>query len=195
MKIDDALHLVLPLGDGLHAYHTPISRAVYEGNYSTINATKAALAKRGVHYQMGSGPRVATLTLKDEGVKDAADRDNLDADGKPVDDRTPALLAEIKRLTTVLCPGPGGWDLLPIDAAISQEKVDREDWEEVESSIVFFTAHYQTCRRATRAGVAKATASVLNGSITSSPPMEFIASLPTSTKNEATQANPSSLPL
>lgn len=195
MKIDDSLRFVLPFGDGLHAYHTPISRAVYEGHYSTINATKAALASRGIHYQMGSGPRIAVLTLKDEGLREAADRDRIEANGKMVDEKTQALLAEIKRLTNVLCPGPGGWDLLPVDTAINQQKFDIEEWEEVESAIVFFTAHVLTCRKMTRAAVAKATASVLNGSITSFGPMEFAASLPTSTRAEPTPAPTSSLPL
>lgn len=195
MKIDDSLRLVLSFGDGLHAYHTPISRAVYEANYTIINATKATLAAHGVQYQVRSGPLIAGLTLRDVGRHEAEDRGSLDQDGNVVDAKTPAFLAELKRLTMVLCPGPSGWDLLPVDAALAQGKVDADDWSEVESAIVFFTAHALTCRKADRMIVATATAKVLDGSITSLEPMAYGASLQTSTKAESTQPPTSSIPL
>lgn len=185
MQITDSLNLAIPFGDGLTAYHTPIARAVYEMHYSVINATKAALSRKGIHYQMGSGPRIANLVLKDEGIKDAAERDIVDGQGRPLDERTPALLAEIKRLTTVLVPGLNGYENLPIDVAISQGKIDEEDWSEIEAAIVFFTCHVMPAKKSNRASIAAATASVLNGSITSSAPMEFSASLPTSMKTDA----------
>lgn len=195
MKIDDSLRLVLPFGDGLHIYHTPISRAVYEANYSIINGVKATLASHGIQYQMRSGPLIAALTLKDEGLREARERAEFDKDGNPQDTRASALLAEIKRLTNILCAGPSGWDLLPVDAAIAQNKIDPEDWAEVESAIIFFTAHVLTCRKAARKEVAKATASVLDGSITSWEPTEYAASLPTSTKAEPIPQPTSSIPL
>lgn len=195
MQINDAMNLVLPVGDGLHAYHTPISRQIYEAHYSVLNATKAALARKGIHYQMGSGPRIANLVLKDEGLKDAAERENFDAQGKPVDDRTPALLAEVKRLTNVLCPGPAGWDLLPVDTAISQGRMDAEDYAELEAALCFFTCHVMPAKKSNRASIAKATASVLSGSITSSPPTEYAASSLTLTKAAPTTNQASSLPL
>lgn len=194
MKIDNSLNLVLSAGD-LTVYHTPISRQVYEMHYAVLNATKAALARKGIHYQMGSGPRIANLVLKDEGRKDAAERQSFDANGAVLDDRTPALLAELKRLTVVLTPGSSGYAMLPVDAAIAQGKLDDEDWSEIEANIVFFTCHAMTARKVNRASIAAATASVLNGSITSSAPMEYIASLPTSTKEEPTPVTPSSIPV
>lgn len=195
MKIDDSLRLVLPFGDGLQAYHTPISRPVYEANYTIINATKATLAAHGVHYQVRSGPLIAGLTLRDVGRREAENSGSLDQDGNVVDAKTPAFLAELKRLTMVLCPGTSGWDLLPVDAALSQGKVDADDWPEVESAIVFFTAHALTCRKADRVGVATATAKVLDGSITSLEPMAYADSLQTSTKAEPTPQPTSSIPL
>jgi hypothetical protein len=195
MQITDSMNLALPVGDGLTAYHTPISRAIYEMHYGVINAAKAALSRKGIHYQMGSGPRIANLVLKDEGEKDAADRESFDAKGSVVDDRTPALLAEIKRLTTILVPGVSGYEQVPVDAAISSGKIDSEDWGELEAAIVFFTCHAMTARKANRLSIAAATASVLNGSITSSSPMEYAAGLQTSTKAEPTQKPASSLPV
>lgn len=196
MQINDALNLVLPAGDGsAKAYHTPITRDIYELNYSAINATKAALSRKGIHYQMQQGPRIANLVLKDEGLQDATDRGIFDDKGRPVDARTPALLEEIKRLTMILAPGAAGYELIPVDAAISRGAIDLEDWSEVEAAIVFFTCHVAPARKANRATVAAATASVLNGSITSSAPMEFAASLPISTTAEPTAKPASSLPV
>ncbi|MFM0503966.1 hypothetical protein [Paraburkholderia caffeinilytica] len=195
MQITDSLNLALPVGDGMTAYHTPISRQVYEMHYSVINAVKAALSRKGIHYQMGSGPRIANLVLKDEGEKDAAERESFDAKGAVIDDRTPVLLAEIRRLTMLLAPGANGYELIPVDAAISQGKIDEEDWSELEAALVFFTCHAMTARKANRLNIAAATASVLSGSITALSPTAFAASLQTSMKVEPTPKTASSLPV
>lgn len=211
MKIDEKRHLVVPVVtkavtkkvDGkdvtenvvsVHAYHVPISRAVFEANFRVLAATRAALASKGSHYLMGAGPRVAALTLKDEGLKEAAARGAFDDEGKVHDEETPGLLAEIKRLTTVLCAGPHGWDLLPVDIAIQQGKIDEEDWEEASSSLVFFTCHYSMAKKADRAKAADAMANFLSGSTTSSTPTEFAASLPNLTQVEPTRQPVSSIP-
>ena len=192
MQITDSLNLALSFGDGLTAFHIPVDRAVYEANYAVINATKAALSRKGIHYQMGSGPRIANLVLKDEGLKDAAERDSVDAKGNAVDERTPALLEEIKRLTTILAPGANGYENLPVDVAIAQGKMDAEDWSELEASIVFFMCHVMPAKKANRASIAKATASVISGSIESSPITAFSASLQTLMKVELSQSLASS---
>jgi len=211
MKIDERRHLVLPVvvdkvtskQDGkdvteevvrIYAYHSPLSREVFEANYRILAATKSALAGKGSHYLMSSGPRIAALTLKDEGKKDAAVRGLFDSDGNPDDSETKALFAEIKRLTTILCPGANGWDMLPVDVAINQGKIDAEDWEEAASSVVFFTCHYAMARKADRETVARATASILASSITSLAPMEYVGSLPSLTQVEHTRPAASSIP-
>ena len=187
MKITDELNLALPVGDGsMMAYHTPISRDVYELHYSVLNAAKASMVRKGIQYQMGQGPRIANLVLKDEGLKDAAERGDYDEKGNVVDEKTPALLDEIKRLTVGLVPAGAGYEMLPIEAAIAQGKIDREDWSELESAIVFFTCHVMPARKMNRVAIGKATASVLSGSTTSSSPMDFAASLQTSTNAEPT---------
>lgn len=211
MRVDEKRHIVLPIVTEevtkkvkekdvtekvvrVHAYHTPISREVYEQNFRVLAATKSALASKGTHYLMGSGPRVASLTLKDEGMKDAADRGRFNEDGKVVDEETPALLAEIKRLTTVLCPGPNGWEMLPVDIAINQGKIDEEDWEECASSLVFFTCHYSMAKKADREKTSQAMAHFLSASITSSNATEFLASLQNLTPAEPTKRTQSSIP-
>jgi hypothetical protein len=168
----------------VHAFHTPISRAVFDQSYRLLAATRATLSAKGSHYLMTAGPRIAALTLRDEGKQDAENRGRVDEEGKPIDEESAALIAEIKRLTTILCPGANGWDLLPVDTAISSGKVDAEDWEEALSNIVFFTCHSSMAKKADRKRVARVTASLLNASITSSNLSEFVGSLPTSTPAE-----------
>ena len=82
---------------------------------------------------------------------------------------------------------------MPIDVAISQGKIDAEDWSELEAALVFFTCHVMPAKKVDRMGIAKATASVAGGSITSSTPMDLAASLQTSTKGVPT-ASQASLP-
>jgi hypothetical protein len=185
MQITDSLNLAIPFGKGMVAYHVPIDRGVYTANYAVLHATLAAMSKRGLHYLRASGPSIANLVLKDECKREAAERGE--------EDSSPALLGEIKRLTTVLVPGPGGYETLPVDIAIAQGKLDDEDWSELEASLVFFTCLVQTARRSDREMVAKSSASVMGGSITSSPITAYTASLQTSTNAESTQ-NPESSP-
>lgn len=179
-EITDDLKMVLPIkehrGVTIHAYHQPISRAVFEANYRLIAGTRSALVGKGVAYMMDSGPRIAALTLKDEGRRDATEF------GEKGNGGADSLLAEIKRLTTILAPSQHGWDVIPVDAAISQGILDEEDWADAVSALVFFTCMYAMAKKVERQRVAKTTASTLNASITSSSATEFAGSLPTLTK-------------
>lgn len=178
----------------VHAFHTPISREVFEINYRILASTKAALGGKGAHYWRTAAPRIAAMALEDEGRKDAIARGSFDEHGNVTDDETKAFLVEIKRLTVLLCAGPTGWETLPVDAAIAAGKIDSEDWEEVASSITFFTCHYAMALKADREATAKVMASLLDASLTSSSPMEFVASLPSSTQAEPTTKVLSSIP-
>lgn len=187
MQITDSLNLAIPFGNGMVAYHASIARTVYEANYAVLHATLAAMSKRGVHYLRASGPSIANLVLKDEGKREATERGEQDT--------TPALLGEIKRLTNVLVPGAGGYELLPVDTAISQNKLDAEDWSELEAQIVFFTCLVQTAKKSDRVMVAASAASVMDGSTTSLVPMEYAASLQKSMTAEPTPVTTSSIPV
>ncbi|MEI1392206.1 hypothetical protein, partial [Klebsiella pneumoniae] len=110
IQINEAMNLVVPVVSDdarvkVWAYHTPISRQVFEANYRVLAATKASLMSRGGIYMMDSGPRIAALTLLDEGMREAEARGSYAKDGRTViDEATPALMAEIRRLTMVLVP-------------------------------------------------------------------------------------------
>lgn len=192
MQINESLNLVFPIrsddkGPIIYAYHSPISRDVFEANYRILSATKSALSSKGAHFLMDAGPRIAALTLRDEGRKDAADRGEFDPQGKPLDGGAEALSVELKRLTTVLLPSASGWENVPVDAALSRGSIDPEEWKEAESALVFFTCHYALASRANRTVVAQATASLLGGSSTSSSITEWIASSTTLIKNDASE--------
>jgi hypothetical protein len=195
MPINAALNLAIPIrwsdkrddkGNAVPlvwAYHTPISREIFEANYRVIAATQVELSGKG-----RIGLRIASLALKDAARLDALEY-GLDENAPP------ALLGELKRLTTVLAPSAAGYDRVPVDAAIANNVIDAEDWLEAESSLVFFTCAYAVAPRSIRDGVGKALASVLKGSTTSLLPTEFAASLPTSTPAETSEAiPPSSVP-
>jgi hypothetical protein len=166
------------------AYHTPISKPVFDANFRLLAATKAALENKGAQYLMSAGPRIAALTLRDEGLRDAESRGRVDDNGNGKDDEVTAFFLEIRRLTTILCAGPVGWEMIPVDLAISGGKIDEEDWEEVEASIVFFTCHWSMAKKASRARIAQATASLLKASTTSLPLSAYVGSLPALTKPE-----------
>lgn len=184
MQLNDSLQLVVPIREDdsgvlVHGYHTPISREVFEANYRILAATKAALSSKGIGYQMGSGPRIAAMALRDEGKKDATERGESE---ESADSGASALLTELKRLTTIIAPGPQGWDIIPIDTALSRNIIDADEWQEALSDIVFFTCHYALARKNGRRPMAEAVASVLSASITSLPLSEYAASLKPSTK-------------
>jgi hypothetical protein len=184
MKIDDSLNLVLPVReDELYVYHTPISKEVFEINYKALAAVKGELASKGTAYQMLSGPSIAALALKDEIRKSFADQ--MDASG--ADRVIGAFFAELRRLSMVLVAGANGYEMKPVDVAIKSGALDAEDWEEVESSLVFFTCHYWLTKRAQRAALANAAASLLQGFVTSLSVSELADSLPKLTNAEASE--------
>lgn len=185
MHINSDLHLVLPLRIGedgrpaAFAYHTPISLQVFEANYRTLAATKAALFAKGPRYAFEVGAQVAALHLRDEGRRDAAERLDIDENGDPRDGGVEALLTDLRRLTMVAVAGQQGWQEVPIPVAIKSGSIDGEDAREVENAIVFFTCVYYLTPRNHRAQIASVVASAAKGSTTSSSITDWIASLPT----------------
>jgi hypothetical protein len=178
------LNLTIPIrfdGEGkptTYAYHMPISREVFEANYRLIGGTLAMLQSKSVGTNVVD---VATLALKDIGRRDAREwglPEGLDVESGGM---AVPLLAELKRLTQVIAPTTGGFTPMPVDVALSTRVIDAADWAEAEAALVYFTAGYSTKRRNLPI-VAADLALPLLGSITSLPPMEWAASLQTSTE-------------
>jgi len=167
------------------AYHTPVSREVFEANYRAIAAANMTLFSKGIGFAAESGPIIATLALRDAARSDAVEN-GIDIAGDPA---TP-VLAEIRRLTMILAPSAQGYDSVPVDVALARGVIDSEDWKEAESSIVFFTCGSWMARRERREAKNSALASVLRGSMTSSAPTEFVAGLQDSTAEKTLAAAP-----
>jgi hypothetical protein len=189
--INNELNLVLPIryddkGEPIiYAYHSPISTEVFTANYRILVAANAAIWQRGSNYAAACAS-TANLALLDAATADAQERG--------IESQGPALLAQIKRLTYVLAPGANGYEQLPIDIAITRNIIDAADYNEVESSIVFFFLGYALLPRAARKVRCGRIASALNGSTTSLLPSEWIQSLPVSTPPSDTMEILSSLP-
>ncbi len=178
MQINSALNIVIPIrfddagSATIYAYHTPISREVFEANYRLIGGTLAMLQSKSVGTNVVD---VATLALKDIGRRDA--REWGLPEGLSIEDGGMAvpLLAELKRLTQIISPSPAGYITIPVDVALNTKAIDPDDWSEAESALVFFMSGFSTKRR-NLPQVAADLASPLLGSITSLPPSAWIAS-------------------
>lgn len=198
MQIDDNLNLVIPAVEHLYidksdgkdierveitayAYHTPISRDVFTANFRLLTQTIADSQKNGAQYHLIHGKTVAGLTLRE-----VAKAEGLQA---------APILAEIRRLTSILAPTANGYEPLPVDVALARDVIDDEVWGEVESAIVFFTCNYCLEKKFLRASTAKTAASILGGYITSSTPTEYCVSLKTATTVTDTPAAASSVPV
>lgn len=131
MKIDKKLNIVVEVetSEGTVFVHsTPISRAVFEKYFLIIGKTFSAIISEGLSFV--SGPRVAAMMLKkiaqDAGVWEG--RDGIEN----------GLMAEIRRLTNIIIPGPEGWKTAPFQDAIDKKMIDEDDIGEVEGIITFF---------------------------------------------------------
>lgn len=172
----------------ISAFHTPISREVFEANYRIIAAAKRALFaptaavtdNRELTLGYADAARIATLALKEAAVADAVTRGEEEPD-KPAE----ALLTELERLTHVLLPTENGYERVPAAVAIHKKMIDKDEWAEALSGIVFFTCASQMTRKSDREWMAPLWASVLPGLTTSLPLTDYLASLQTSTPSEA----------
>ncbi|MGC9237650.1 MAG: hypothetical protein ACP5GF_12260 [Thiomonas sp.] len=172
MKIDDNLNLVIPAGENLRAFSTPVSDLVFEANYRVLSEAQEQIFGRGMKAALMTGPRIAALAIADAGKRIAAE---LGEDG---DMGASAFRAEIRRLTTILAPGAHGWDMLPVDAAIQNNVLNDADWKEVEGLLCFFTCAWFMESRKTRKAFLEALAGPLNCLATSQNCADFTASLP-----------------
>lgn len=192
IRVDEKLNIVISVADedgqpAFYVYSAPISREVFEANFRILSLTYAEITGQDSSY-LSVGIRCAALTLKDVAASEAARK------GRQGDGGAAALLAEIKRLTTILAPSQGGWDTLPVPDAVRSGVLTDEEWSEVESAIVFFTGAYWLAPGRRRKEVVTALCSMLGWQATSSLPSEFAAGLPTSKPGASPKVGASSVP-
>lgn len=179
MKIDRRLNIVCPIqtDDGtIYIHAIPLSREVFEEHFLVISKTFAAIYGQGLNYI--AGPRVAAMMLKkvamELGVWDGANG---------VEN---SLLAEIKRLTNVLLPTPGGagWSLVTLYDAVRQDMLSAEDLAEVENTITFFICASAMHKRTDLASVLGGIERLWDAQTTLLNVTEFRSSLLTSTATD-----------
>jgi hypothetical protein len=131
MKLDRRLNLVIEVErehGPIHVHAAPIGREVFERYYKPIARAHTDIFAGG--YTAFSGPRIAKLLLAD------AARAFGMLDGEDGVER--GLMAEIRRLTNVIMPGPSGWTTLPFEDAKARQLLDEDELAEVENTLVFF---------------------------------------------------------
>lgn len=184
MKIARNLNFVLPIdrddGSVIYVHSMPLSEEAFDANFLIIAQTFTALYQQ----RLGpvSGPRVAAKLLK----KLAQDAGTWDGDGGVEQ----SLMAEIRRLSNIVLPGPGGWSSQPWDGAVARDQVSAEDASIVENAIVFFTVASAMYRPAERESVLAGAAQLWDGQTTAQTLMDFASSLPTSKPADSTGGTP-----
>lgn len=185
--LNDELNLVIEVAresGPVYVHHTPIRLEVFEHHFRLLAATHADMWGRGGSYA-NLAPRIAALTLRDVGKKEAAHSGNPDGDGG-----ASLLLGEIKRQSVVIAPASGAWGITNVDVAISRDALAKDEWSEVESAIVFFTCAVWMTSRTRAKEIATVVASGMGLSSTSLNAEDWMRSLPTSTSAEATHPKP-----
>lgn len=185
MKINDNLDIILDLRTNeegkstLRLFHTPISRDVFELNYRLLSSVFSEIWGQGSFHAMSAGPRIASMVLRDV-CKRQADASSEEYDSQ--NNAAISFLNELKRLSMILAPGSSGWEKIPVQSAISRGIIDPEEWQEAESSLVFFTSAFHLARRSERESRTKILLGLLKGQFASSDSTEPTASLPISTE-------------
>lgn len=131
-RISKNLNLVIPVtrtdGAEIFVHSTPISADVFDTYFLPISKTFAAIYGQGLG--MLAGPRVADKLLK----KVSKELGEWEGPGGVEQ----GLMAEIRRSTTVMAPGKGGWEMLTFDDAVKMQQIDKDDAAEIEGALVFF---------------------------------------------------------
>ena len=181
MEIDGDLNIVIPIDDPVCAFSSPIPESVFRANYRVLSRANEEVFGRGMKAALMTGPRTAAMAVADAGRRIAEE------DGKEGDSGARAFLGEIKRLTTILVPDDDGFDMLPVDQAIQSNKINADDWADVESALCFFTLGSLFETRRARKGLLEVLTGALNCSLTSQNCEDYAASL-TISKPAATPA-------
>ena len=177
MKINRALNLVISV-DGMFVHSTPISREIFEAYYKVLAKTHATIFSEGLG--IVSGPGIAYLALKDMALEMRA-----------WDDVQAGLINEIVRLSNVMIAGDAGWQMVPLQIAIDQKKIDEDSIAEVMGQLVFFTCVSKVLRANLGTEMMTAAAALWGSEVTALSCTDYRSSLPISTAVENTGATAS----
>lgn len=176
MRINKKLNLVIPVedesGSTFYVHAKPFSREAFEANYMLFSQAFASMIENGI--QVTAGPRVAALVLHDIAVKMGKESDYT------------AIIAEIKRTSTVVKSTSSGFEPKMLSSAIAHGDIDEDDASYIEGVICFFTLA-SAMWRGDRLSATLAFMNGLWGTLTESLDCTgFIASLKTQTTEDDT---------
>ena len=182
-RIDHRLNLVIPVetdnGD-VYVFATPLSRTMFE-RYYLVMARAFALS-----FQVGggivSGPKIAALSLQQA----AMDMNVWDGEAGVKN----GLVAEVQRLTNVVCKVDGAWEPVPLMDAVASGVLTEDDLAEVEGAVTFFILSCALQQRAMLAKTIDGLTSLWGALSTPLNCMDWIASFLTSTDKKTTSPQP-----
>lgn len=173
MRIDERLNLIIPIdyaNGTAYAHAMPISREVFETHFFILSKTFAAIYAEGLNHI--AGPRVAALLLK----RIAIAAKIWDGPGGVEQ----SLMAEIRRLTSVILPSTSGWETVPYHEVVERGLISADDISEVENALTFFIVASAMHRRKELLTILSGAARIWDAQISSLSITAFAASLPTS---------------
>ena len=177
-RINRALNFVVPVfgeadRDVVYVHQAPVLAETFERYYRVLAQTYGAMMTQGAA-MMVAAPRVAAIMLKEAA-------ENMDAWEGPEGVQN-GLVREIRRLSNVVALDPAkGWQPIPLEKALKDGLISPEDWTEVEGIVTFFIVVSAMQQRRLLKEHLEMSANAWSAQVTSSTPMEFAASLPTST--------------
>lgn len=144
--LDKNLNMVKDLDDDIAVHHVLIPYAIYKKNYALINQIGAKIM---LDKLIINAPNIAMLILNDivsGGEIDLSTAKTSDIDAlngedydKPYIKKCLAFVSELKRLTNVIIPQSGSYEHIPLADALAQGLITEQKFDEVMSSVVFFT--------------------------------------------------------
>lgn len=138
LKINRQLNLVIPIDRGsepaLFVHSTPVASSVFKQYWEVVGRTMNALYSRGFGF---FAPRYAAPMLREMAQASAGTDSQLRA--QALDRLEKGFIAELRRLTNVLVLGAKGWEMVPLEDARSMDLIDEEEFDEVETAVIFFT--------------------------------------------------------
>lgn len=214
MRIDKRLHLVVPIyadeevnmtgpggeplfEDGAPVMHlpiiarvhaTPIPEEVIDRYFMVLGQTYAAIFSQGLG--LAGGPGVAMRMLRSIAKQRGVWNDDPKTGEIGVEK---GLVAEMRRLAMVDAFVGGRWQDVPLDLAVAQGMISKDDETEVENALAFFTASYATLGRSQREGMLRAGAELWGAQITSSSFTESRSSWRMSTATGSSGEKPSAI--
>jgi hypothetical protein len=179
MNIDRKLNLAIPLerenGQFIFVHAMPIGEQVFDQHFAIIGKTMAAIFNEG--FGEVAGPRVAAKVMKKIAIDEQA------WDGAMGVNAT--LMQEIRRLTNILMPAGSDQPMLLLEDAARRGIVTKQELDEVENALVFFTVVSSMCRAPVKRATLDGMAGLWGAVITSSNATEFRSSLQTSKETDS----------